>query len=384
MNQNTLTKKRILFFTTSLERTGSEIAFFNFLYFSELEKRYDISVMTLSNGYMLERLKEDYKVFVYEKFYQEQNSVVNKIRYKIEKPKNYKTLFAKQVFKEINPDLVYLNGFNISNKFLLEYLDQIAFSKSNVYLYSHEMSVALTSADTYYIENVRSTVGNFYACSNSSAEMIESIFSTQVKVIYPGINSIQIDQYKENGPSIRKTLGIDENRSIWAMVGYCDQNKDPVFFVKLFEELSKGNLPVYFLWIGAQSDSGFVTYCQGLINSKGWDNIKFLGNFPPEEYYPIMNSIDGFVLTSNVDSFPTVVLEAAYLGKCIVSHNSGGVKEFLNENGYDTVSCKSVDSYADGIQKSITNPQRTYDTSPYTMPQAASSWASALIEDIEK
>ncbi len=37
------------------------------------------------------------------------------------------------------------------------------------------------------------------------------------------------------------------------------------------------------------------------------------------------------MLTSFNDSFPIVLIEAAYLGKPIVSFNSGGVREFVRE-----------------------------------------------------
>jgi glycosyltransferase involved in cell wall biosynthesis len=38
---------------------------------------------------------------------------------------------------------------------------------------------------------------------------------------------------------------------------------------------------------------------------------------------------DGFLLTSRQDPFPLVMIEAAYLGKPIVSFPSGGVSEFI-------------------------------------------------------
>lgn len=375
--------KRILFFTTSLERTGSEIALFNFLTFSGITRHFEVHITTLKKGYLIDQLHPDFRVHIYEDFYHHQKSFINKLLYKLKRPKNYNSLFLKRVFHSCNPDFIFLNGFNTSSTFLIDYLKEISFPKKKVALYSHEMSVALTSANSTFIKKVRSVVGKYYACSESSGEMLKILFTIKPRVLYPGINDAIIDVSLSQRKMLKNDLDIEEHLSIWAMSGYCDQNKDPIFFVNLFQELVKRERPVFFLWIGANETSGFTAYCQSLIVSRNLKNIRFIPNIPAEEYYPILELVDGFVLTSSVDSFPLVMLEAAYMNKAIVSHNSGGVREFLEKNGRVPVAEKTITCYADEIEKCINQTVPEYEMNEFLAAESAKNWLKVILQDFK-
>lgn len=64
------------------------------------------------------------------------------------------------------------------------------------------------------------------------------------------------------------------------------------------------------------------------------DNVYFLGNIPDAGRY---NSIaDLFILPSNYEGLPMVILEAMSAGKSVVASNVGGISEIVvnGENGY--------------------------------------------------
>lgn len=83
-------------------------------------------------------------------------------------------------------------------------------------------------------------------------------------------------------------------------------------------------LPEYaFIWIGNQQE---VT--------EHPKNVFFLGNIPNAGVYNSM--ADLFMLASDYEGLPMVILEAMSLGKPIVASNVGGIKEIVrnNQNGY--------------------------------------------------
>lgn len=83
-------------------------------------------------------------------------------------------------------------------------------------------------------------------------------------------------------------------------------------------------LPEYaFIWIGNQHE---VT--------EHPNNVYFLGNIPNAGMY---NSIaDLFMLPSNYEGLPMVILEAMSFGKPVVASNVGGISEIVQNdwNGY--------------------------------------------------
>lgn len=54
--------------------------------------------------------------------------------------------------------------------------------------------------------------------------------------------------------------------------------------------------------------------------------------FQKSGYYDYLNIIDSLLLTSRQDSFPLVMIEANFLGKPILSFDSGGSTEFIIKN----------------------------------------------------
>jgi glycosyltransferase involved in cell wall biosynthesis len=84
-------------------------------------------------------------------------------------------------------------------------------------------------------------------------------------------------------------------------------------------------LPEYaFIWIGNQFKP------MGIIPS----NVFFMGNIPNAGAYN--EYVDLFILPSNYEGLPIVILEAMSFGKPIVASNVGGISEIVinNENGY--------------------------------------------------
>ncbi len=83
------------------------------------------------------------------------------------------------------------------------------------------------------------------------------------------------------------------------------------------------------------------------------DNIILPGLLKGDEYYSWLNACDAFLLTSMVDPYPLVMLEAAYLQKPIIAFDSGGVTEFVKEGMGKIVPYYCVNAYLDAIKDFI-------------------------------
>ena len=76
--------------------------------------------------------------------------------------------------------------------------------------------------------------------------------------------------------------------------------------------------------------------------------------------YPFLNSADLFVLTSHSESFSNVLVEALACGTPVVSTNSGGPVEILENGKYGClVSCKDPSSLAQSILNTLNNPDES-------------------------
>lgn len=119
-----------------------------------------------------------------------------------------------------------------------------------------------------------------------------------------------------------------------------DSNKKKILCVariskqKRFETFleSAKMLPNYdFIWIGNQKEMNNLP-----------DNVFCLGNIPNAGMYN--DKIDLFILPTNYEGLPMVIIEAMSFGKPIVASNVGGISEIVvnDENGY-TVENNSID-----------------------------------------
>jgi glycosyltransferase involved in cell wall biosynthesis len=112
-------------------------------------------------------------------------------------------------------------------------------------------------------------------------------------------------------------------------VGSLDSNKNQGLLIDAFALSFARNLE-YRLSIGGSGE--LRTQLEKQVQLLGINNqVEFLGHLTREEVKKQMNSCDAFVLSSNVETFGVVLIEALSTGKPIITTNCGGPRDIVNE-----------------------------------------------------
>lgn len=108
------------------------------------------------------------------------------------------------------------------------------------------------------------------------------------------------------------------------------------------------------------SDGDFEQY-KGKIEELGIaKNIIFYGELKAEEIAPVLREADFFVLSSNFENLPCVLIESVACGVPAISTNVGGVDEIINETNGILVEPRNKEQMVDTMIKMI-NSHHLYD-----------------------
>ena len=88
------------------------------------------------------------------------------------------------------------------------------------------------------------------------------------------------------------------------------------------------DLDPHFVWIGADPPANFAEWA---ATHDLRQRVTFTGSL--ENPYPLLAALDVFTLTSRVDPFPLVVLEAMHLGRTLVAFAVGDVPSQIGDAG---------------------------------------------------
>lgn len=198
-------------------------------------------------------------------------------------------------------------------------------------LHSHELEQMLINLTENDIADVVEYPQLVIACSKAAAGVLRQLGRKEnLEVLYEAVDLKRIVTSPQRAEEVREKLNIDKDTFVWAMSGTLDPNKNPLQFLELADELSERKVKAHFMWIGGGAGLGYRRFVEGASNLSlhPRENLSWVGA-RTDDYYDYLNAADGFVLTSIRDSFPLTMIEAAALGKPIVSFDSGGVREFV-------------------------------------------------------
>lgn len=182
------------------------------------------------------------------------------------------------------------------------------------------------------------------------------IHPSKVKVIKGvGIdtNYFSMEHYTQDSLKwIKRKLGLDENKVVVIMVARALRDKGIEEYYKAAEMLSNRHNNVEFLFVGDVDSGNPSSVTRDFLQSSGC--VKWLGF--RNDIRDITAICDTYVLPSYREGLPRTLLEAASMGKPIVTTNTTGCREVVEDgkNGF-LVPVKDYITLAEKIEILINN-----------------------------
>ncbi len=302
-----------------MQRTGSEIVLFNLL--KNISPRYKISLVTEYKGELSGLLPTSIKKdFLYHKpSVNRLSKIINNIR-------------RKRILSKYKNSVWYINTIVLPD--IIEYAEKRGI-KTILHLHELEhMFIALTK------EQLNRTIWYPFliiANSKASRDCLNSFGRKEnIEICYPGIETKKIIKNKQVYLKYRNELKISKSTFLWVMCGTLDRNKNPFLFIEIAFEIIKNNPDTLFMWIGNVPNDSFKYQCLQKARNIGISKKIIWMTCDSENYYNYFQCADGFVLTSEKESFSLVTIEALLLELPVVAQNCLGVNEIL-ENDFGQI-----------------------------------------------
>jgi glycosyltransferase involved in cell wall biosynthesis len=319
------TKIKIFFFTPFGGYTGSEVSITNLI--KQLDpQKFEIRLYAMNKGELLDSLPDQIITYYYKGIGGLGKRIVSKIitMFTGNTPLEREVM---SIHNEFKPDIWYLNTVLLTGIVDIACKNEIKYA-----VHFHELLKQYNYVSADKMEKMISRAAFAVGCCEDVCNNLKILGASRVLKQYECIDTASIIADAGKIQRNKKELGIPEGHNVITMSGQRTEIKGFDIFIKVAKELK--DKPYFFLWLGGLADTGFAVFLEKFIAYHKLTNIKIVRP-SREEYYNYLAISDVFFLSSREDSFPLVMLESAFLGKYIVSLNSGGVKEFLDENsGY--------------------------------------------------
>ncbi|WP_126993250.1 glycosyltransferase [Thermosipho globiformans] len=317
-------KKKILQIITRSDWAGGQKVLYTIVYGikKKYSKEFEIEVAAgEGNGILFEELE---KIGV--KYYRLENLVRN-----VNPIKDLKAYFEiKKLIKLGNYDIVHVHSSKAG--FLARIAAKKCKTKKIIYtqhgFWGIEQYKGLKRKIFIMLERIAANFSDYivFLCNREKqkAENFKIGSASKYAVIKNEILPIENIQKGK----LRKELNIPENIKIIGNVSRLDKQKNPIRFLEIAEEVIKKVDDVFFVWIGGSVvENYYSNQVKKILNEKPYltKKIKFL-DFR-KDAIELMADFDVFLLTSDEEGMPLVILEAQQLGIPVVSTDVGCVRE---------------------------------------------------------
>lgn len=177
----------------------------------------------------------------------------------------------------------------------------------------------------------------------------------RIQVVHNGIDLKTLhDDSHVKGLRLRDELALDADVSLVGCIGRLSTEKDQATFIKALAILRDSGMRVHGVLVG---DGATRPALEDLVRAMNLtDRVTFMG--ARRDSRRIMAGLDVIALTSRVEGFPNVLLEAGLLGVPIVSTAAGGVIDVVGEPEQLCV-CGDPRSVAMALASALTNRTQT-------------------------
>jgi glycosyltransferase involved in cell wall biosynthesis len=178
----------------------------------------------------------------------------------------------------------------------------------------------------------------------------------KIEVIPVGIDR---DTFKPRDKQImREKYGFNSSDKIVLYVGRLEKEKNLDFLFRAFKRICDGNEKCKLVLVGEGSEKKDLNK---LASDLKLNDVIFMGQIEQERIPEIMSCADIFVLTSQFESGPLVVLEALACGLPVVSVDVGRVREFISNGDTGTICERDEAEFAAAIQATLNGSKNRKD-----------------------
>lgn len=173
-----------------------------------------------------------------------------------------------------------------------------------------------------------------------------------IDVVHNGVDVDVIRQDRTAASAwLREELAVPPGMPLVGCIGRLSEEKDQTTFIRALARVHDRGLSFRAVLAGEGPMRAELT---NLVAELGLsDIVTFLG--ARKDARRIMAGLDLMALTSRIEGFPNVLLEAALLGVPIVSTAAGGVIDVIGDPE-ELCICKDAESVANGLHASLINP----------------------------
>ncbi|GAB6056784.1 hypothetical protein JCM15415_21000 [Methanobacterium movens] len=266
--------------------------------------------------------------------------------------------------KKINPDILHLQGGNLSPYLLYSLFFSNISSIITIHGYSSKevlvhRKVKLNSLKfklvSFLEDYTLRKFDIFIAVGSKLKKWIENsgkLPESKVYFIQNGVN-LNIFNYKIDKKFCRKKLNIsDDNYVIFHAKSFV-QNNGQVYLIKAFSQTLK-KIPDAKLFLAGEgpTKNGLIDYCKDLGIS---NNVQFLGNISHKKISQLLAACDVVVIPSvNINDLEEtsgiLVLEAMAMKKPVIASNIGGFRDnIINGKTGILIPDKDTDAIMDNL-----------------------------------
>lgn len=167
---------------------------------------------------------------------------------------------------------------------------------------------------------------------------------------------VDAEWFRPAGANLRRELGLEHKRVVLG-VGRFVPIKNMTLLLNAFARVAQSDPSAHLVLVGeGPEQASLVALAERHGVSK---RVTFVGYVPQDQLGPYYRTADLFVLSSDFDNSPNVVLEAMACGLPAVSTNVGGAAEYiLPGQGGDLVAARDEQALAGAIEDWLNDADR--------------------------
>jgi glycosyltransferase involved in cell wall biosynthesis len=185
-----------------------------------------------------------------------------------------------------------------------------------------------------------------------AAAELPAMLGRAVHMVPKGVDA---EVFRPAGANLRRELGL-EGKQVVLGVGRFVPIKNMALLIDAMAEIAASNATAHLVLIGEgpeQTNLAAQAARLGIAN-----RITFAGYVPQHNLGAYYRTSDLFVLSSDFDNSPNVVLEAMACGVPVVSTNVGGVGEYVDRRGGELVPARDPRALARTVDEWLRDADR--------------------------